>query len=161
VSPQALDPEAIFREAAQTGQLYPTKASFRNALIVAGLVCCALVVTIPLGIWLIVAARRSSVALGSEGFAIKRFLTRAYRWTDLESLRTERLESVASGQLVGDLIGAAVISAVEAGTAGLKGPIRFRLKGQRGERVIAAQTLENSARMAEELERRSGLKLAK
>jgi hypothetical protein len=149
--------EALFVEAALTGQVYRTKRGWKTALTLIGVGMCALIVTIPLGIWFIVAARRGSVALGEEGFAIKRFLTRAYRWQDIESLRLGTIGAGTSGNVAGDLIGAAVTGAIEARTAGLKGPILFRLKGQRGERAIATQSIESSAKLKAELERRTGL----
>jgi hypothetical protein len=154
-----LDPEALFVEAARTGQVYRTKRGWQTALTLVGVGMCALIVTLPLGIWFIVAARRGSVAVGDEGFAIKRFLTRAYRWTDIESVRLGAIEAASAGNIAGDLIGAAVTGAISARTEGLKGPLVFKLKGQRGERAIAAQTLERSRELAAELERRTGLQI--
>jgi hypothetical protein len=116
-------------------------------------------VTLPLGIWLIVAVRRATVGLGDEGLAVKWFLTRAYRWADIESVRLGTMNAGATGSLVGDLAGAAIIGAVESGTAGLKGPLFLKLRGRRAERPIAAQSIERSGEMAAELERRSGLKI--
>ena len=55
-------------------------------------------------------------------------------------------------------MGAAISTAVAAKTQGLKGPLRFKVKGG-GWKIIPAHTIQNTYEMAREMEKRTGLKI--
>lgn len=151
-----LDPKAILEEGERTGQSYPLKASWRRFMRFAGILCCLLVIGLPFGIYIIIAAGKARVALGEEGFVLKIFGSRAWAWKDIDSFTAGTLDGSAMG---GGLIGLAVASAVAARTEGMRGPIYFKLKDRRMPLMMPAHQVERSVAMAREMERRSGLQI--
>lgn len=121
--------------------------------IFAGVLCCLLVLTIPLGIWIIVRARKARMGLTEDGFAFTYLTTIAYRWSDIESFTLTGMNAAMFG---GGLVGVAA-AAVQKKTQGLKGPLQFRLKGKKLPKMIPAHTIENSLEMVMEMERLSGI----
>ncbi len=155
---EKLDPKKVFADAQASGHIYPMKSKWRGMNIFAGVLCCLLIIGIPLGIWFIVAARRAKVGISDEGFAWTFLGTTAHRWEELETLSVGNLHiNVSGGGLIGALAGAAIGAAVAARTEGLKGPIHYKLKGKRMHRQLPAQQFQNSWVMGEEIERRSGI----
>lgn len=149
-----LDKNALLEEGERTGQVYPLKASWRRFMKFAGVLCCLLIVLIPLGVWIFIAANKARVAIGEEGFAVKIFGTATYAWKDIESFSAAGLGAGAMG---GGLVGLALASAVSARTEGLRGPLFVKLKDRRIPLQVPAHQLENSVAMAREIEKRSGL----
>lgn len=153
-----LDGKRVLAEAEQNGQLYRIKSGWKGMMIFAGVLTCLLIITLPLGIWLIIISGKARVGLNDEGFAIKWFTTNAYRWEDIEAFRPVGLHFHVHGQgLVGALVGVAASAAVSARTEGLKGPLGYKLKGKGGWREMPAHAIANSVAMAKEFERRTGL----
>ena len=149
-----LDGKLLLEQAENSGRVYRVKSGWRKMQIFAGLLCCLLVFTIPLGIWIIVRARRARMGLTVEGFAFTYLTTIAYRWSDVESFS---LIGMSGSMFGGGLVGVATAAAVEKKTQGLKGPLQFTLKGKKRPIMIPAHTIENSIEMAREMERLSGL----
>ncbi|MCC6624925.1 MAG: hypothetical protein IT385_27005 [Deltaproteobacteria bacterium] len=149
-----LDGKALLAEGERTQQSYKLKPSWRRMIIFAGVLCCLLVILIPLGIWLIIAAGKARLAIGEEGFAFKLYGTRTYAWKDIEAITPGAIGAAAMG---GGLVGVALASAVSARTEGLRGPLFIKLKGHKWPGQIPAHWIADSVAMAREMERRSGL----
>jgi len=149
-----LNAKAIVEEGDRTGQSYPLKASWRRFMRFAGVLCCLLVILLPLGIWIFIAAGKARMSLGQEGFALKMFGTRAWAWKDVDSITPGALGAHAMG---GGLVGLALASAVSARTEGLRGPLNLKLKGSRWPIQLPAHQIENSLVMAREMERLGGV----
>ena len=151
---EKLDGKVLLEQAEYARQIYPTKDAWRRLQIFAGVLCCLMIFTIPLGIWIIVRAKNARAGLTSEGFAFTYLTTVAYRWTDIESFSVGNMDASMYG---GGLIGLAAASAVKKKTQGLKGPLFFKVKGNKRNLMIPAHTLDNSVEMAMEMERLSGI----
>jgi len=140
------------------GSVFPIGPGWKKALYFAGFLCCILIIGLPIGVWIILSARKNCLAINDEGFAMRWFTTRAWRWSEIEEFRRSSMNfHSAGGGLVGALVAGAARAAVEAKTKGLKGPIGFKVKGKRGWVQIPAHTLQNSALLAREMEVRTGL----
>lgn len=150
----SIDGKALIALAQSVGQFYPMKKSWRNLQTFAGVLSCLLVLTIPIGIWIIVRARKAGIGINEEGFAFRYLTTVAFRWDEVESITLSNLSGMEFG---GGLVGLAAASAVKKRTEGLKGPIHIKLKAKRVPRMIPAHTIEDSVRMAMEMERLSGI----
>ena len=149
-----LDGKAILAEGEATQQSYRLKPGWRKMMIFAGVLCCILIIGLPFGIWIIIAAGKARMAIGQEGFALKIFGTKAWAWKDIESISVGQLSGAAMG---GGLVGLALASAVSARTEGLRGPLLLKLKDRKWPHQIPAHQIERSVAMAREMERRSGL----
>lgn len=149
-----LDGKLLLEQAEQSGKIFPTKDSWRRLQIFAGILACLMIIPIPLGIWIIIRARKARVGLTEEGFAFTYLTTVAYRWSDIESFTASGMGGAMYG---GGLVGMATAAAVEKKTQGLKGPLFFKVKGKRSRQMIPAHTIENSMEMAMEMERLSGI----
>ena len=150
-----LDGKLLLEHAEVNGRVFWVKSGWRNMQIFAGILSCLLILTIPLGIWIIMRARKARIGLTDEGFAFTYLTTVAYRWSDIESFTLTGMNASMFG---GGLVGVATAAAVKKKTMGLKGPLRFTLKGK-SKRIlmIPAHTIENSVEMAREMERLSGI----
>ncbi len=151
--PEPIDKKALMAAAEQSGRFYPLKGSWRGMQIFAGVLCCLLVVTIPLGVWIIISARKAGAGFTEEGFGYRYLNTIAGRWEDVESVT---LSSMSGAEFGGGLVGLAAASAVKARTTGLKGPLLVKLRGKRMPVMIPAHMIENSLEMALEVQRLSG-----
>ena len=149
-----LDGKLLLEQAEQSGRIFWMKSSWRRMQIFAGVLCCIMIIPIPLGIWIIIRARKARMGITEEGFAYTYLTTIAHRWSDIESFTISEMSSFAFG---GGLVGAAAVAVVKKKTQGLKGPLRFKLKGKRSFRMIPAQTIENSMEMARQMELLSGI----
>jgi hypothetical protein len=149
-----LDKKALMAAAEESGRFYPMKGGWRNMQVFAGVLCCLLVLGIPLGVWIIIRARKAGAGVTEEGFGHRYLATVAGRWSDVESIA---LSSMSGAEFGGGLVGLAAASAVKARTQGLKGPILVKIRGRRFPVTIPAHTLENSVEMALEMERLSGV----
>lgn len=156
---EQLDPKRLLAEAESNGRVFKIKSGWRGFMYFAAVLMCILIITLPVGIWFIVVARRARVGLTDEGFAVSWFLTRAYAWGDIESFEPQRLNLSAGGQggLVGALAVAAAGAVIAKKTQGLKGPLMFKLKGKRGQKALQAHAIENSVEMAQQMERHTNL----
>ncbi|MFT6397375.1 MAG: hypothetical protein ACJAYU_002128 [Bradymonadia bacterium] len=153
-----LDVKETIAKAEQDGSIFLIKGVWKGLFIFAGLLSCLLVLTIPLGIWIIMAAKKSRIGLTDEGFAFQGLGSSAWRWEDVEEFKASGSASMnAGGGLLGAMAGAALSAAVAAKTEGLKGPLQFRIKGQRGWKAMPTHTIQNTGEMAAEMERRTGL----
>lgn len=151
-----LDKKTVLEEAARTNQVYPLKASWRKFTKFAAVLCCLLIITIPLGIWMWIMANKAHVAIGEEGFALKLFGTRTWAYKDIESFSAAGLGGHAMG---GGLVGVALASAVSARSEGLRGPLMIKLKDRKIPNQIPAHQIQRSVAMARELEKRTGLEI--
>lgn len=149
-----IDGKLLLEQAEQGGQIYRTKDAWRRMQIFAGILCCLLVITLPLGIWIIFRAKNARAGLTPEGFAFTYLTTVAYGWSDIESFSVSDMNASMYG---GGLVGLAAASAVKKKTQGLKGPLFFKVKGKKRKLMIPAHTIENSLKMAMEMERLSGI----
>ena len=149
-----LDGKAVMEEAERDQQVYKLKASWRRFQIFAGILMCLLVIGLPFGIWFIVAANRSQVGIGKEGFAFRMFRTRTWAWRDIESFSVGTLNASGMG---GGLVGLALASSVTARTEGLRGPLLMKLVDRKWPAQLPAHQIERSVAMAREMERRTGL----
>ncbi|MCD4701881.1 MAG: hypothetical protein K8S24_08505 [Candidatus Aegiribacteria sp.] len=154
MSTDKLDSKALLVQAERTGRIFRMKSGWRKMQIFAGFLCCLLIISIPLGIWIIIRARKAMVGLTEEGFAFTYLTTIAYRWSDIESISLTGMSGITFG---GGLVGAAAAAVVQKKTQGLKGPLQFKLKGKRMPKSIPAQTIENSLEMARQIELLSGI----
>ncbi|MBN1434333.1 hypothetical protein JW921_06190 [Candidatus Fermentibacterales bacterium] len=149
-----LDSKALLQQAEMTGRIFRMKSGWRKAQIFAGLCCCFLILTIPLGIWIIIRAKRACIGLTEEGFAFTYLGTIAHRWEEVESITPVAMSSAMFG---GGLVGVGVAAAVSRKTQGLKGPLQIKLRDKRIPKVIPAHTIENSMEMARQMEQLSGI----
>ena len=149
-----LDGKALLMQAEQSGRIFRMKSGWRKMQMFAGILCCLLILTIPLGIWIIIRAKNARMGITEEGFAFTYLTTVAYRWSDIESFS---LSGMSSAMFGGGLVGVATAAVVQKKTEGLKGPLRFTLKGKRSFKMIPAHTIENSLEMARQMELLSGL----
>jgi hypothetical protein len=153
-----LDVKETIAKAEKDGSIYLITGKWKKLFIFAGLLSCLLILGIPLGIWIIVAAKKSRVGFTDEGFAFQGIGSWAWRWEDVEEFRTsDSMNLSGGGGIVGALAGAAISSAVSAKTQGLKGPLRFKIKEKRVWKQLPAHTIQNNVEMALEMERRTGL----
>ncbi len=152
--PEPIDKKALLAAAEQVGKFFPMKGAWRGMQVFAGVLCCILVITIPLGVWIIISARKAGVGITEEGFAYRYLTTVAGRWGDVESVT---LSSMSGAEFGGGLVGLAAASAVKARTTGLKGPLYLKMRGKRLPVMVPAQMIENSVEMALEMERLSGV----
>jgi hypothetical protein len=150
----SIDGKALIALARSLGQFYPTKTGWRNLQIFAGVLSCLLVFTIPLGIWIIIEARKAGLAVTQEGFAFRYLTTVAARWDEVEKITPMGMGGATFG---GGLVGVAAAAAVKSRTEGLKGPLIIKVKGKRTPLTIPAHTIEDSLHMASEMERLSGI----
>lgn len=151
-----LDKKVVLEEAARTDQVYPLKDSWRKFMKSTAVLCCLLVITIPFGIWIWIAANKAHVAIGQEGFALKIFGTRTWAYKDIASFTAAGLGGHAMG---GGLVGVALASAVSARSEGLRGPLMIKLKDRKIPNQIPAHQIQRSVAMARELEKRTGLEI--
>lgn len=149
-----IDGKALIALAKSVGQFYPMKSGWRNYQTFAGVLTCLLVITIPLGIWIIVRARKAGIGINEEGFAFRYLNTVAFSWDEVESIS---LAGLSGAEFGGGLVGLAAASAVKKRSVGLKGPLQFKLKGKKMVRAIPAHMMEDSLRMAREVEKFSGM----
>ncbi len=149
MSSDKLDGKELLLQAERTGRIFPMKSGWKKMQMFAGILCCLLIITIPLGIWIIIRARKACVGLTEEGFAFTYLTTVAHRWSEIESISVSGMSSAMFG---GGLVGVAAAAAVAKKTQGLKGPIHFKLKGKRSSKIIPAHTIENSLEMARQIE---------
>lgn len=149
-----IDAKALLQNAEMSGQVYPMKKGWQRSQIFAGVLCCILIITIPLGIWIIVRARNAKAGLTREGFAFRYLTTVAFHWSDLESVTLSNIGGSAFG---GGLVGAGVAAAVRKKTGGLKGPMSIKLRDRKRPVIVPAHTIQNSLEMAREMERLSGV----
>lgn len=151
---EKLDGKALLEQAELTGRVFRMKSGWRKAQIFAGICCCILIITIPLGIWIIVRAKNAKVGLTEEGFAFTYLGTIAHRWEEIESITPVAMSGATFG---GGLVGVAAAAAVSKKTRGLKGPLQIKLKNKRMPKAIPAHTIENSLEMARQMEQLSGI----
>jgi len=150
----SIDGKALIALAESMGQFYPTKAGWRNLQVFAGVLSCLLILTIPIGIWIIVKARKAGIGITEEGFAFRYLTTVSARWDEVEGITATGMSAATFG---GGLVGVAAAAAVKSRTQGLKGPLNFRIKGRRMPVMIPAHTIEDSLHMAMQMERLSGI----
>lgn len=150
----SIDGKALIDLAQSVGQFYPMKDGWKKAQTFAGALCCLLVLTIPLGVWIIMRARKAGIGINEEGFAFRYLTTVAFRWDEVESITLSNLSGAEFG---GGLVGMAAASAVKKRSAGLKGPMHIKLKNKRRSTMIPAHTIDDSVRMAMAMERLSGI----
>jgi len=146
----------LLERAETSGRTFPMKAGWRKAQVFAGVLTCFLIITIPLGVWIIIRARKAKVGISEEGFVFTYLTTFGYRWDEIEEFYVSGLSGMAFG---GGLVGLAAATAVQKKTQGLKGPLQFKVKGKRGLKMIPAHTIENSLEMARQMEQLSGLSI--
>ena len=151
---EKLDGKALLEQADLSGRTYPMKDGWRRMQIFAGVCCCLLILTIPLGIWIIVSARKARIGLTEEGFAFKYLTTVAHRWSEIESFNVAGMSGALFG---GGLVGVAAAAAVSKKTQGLKGPLQVKLREKRMPIMIPAHTIVNSLEMARQMEELSGI----
>lgn len=151
---EKLDARELLERAELSGRTFPMKSSWRKMQIFAGVITCLLIVTIPLGIWIIIRAKNARVGLTEEGFAFRYLGTIAHRWDEIESITPVAMSGATFG---GGLVGVAAAAAVAKKTQGLKGPLQIKLKGKRMPRSLPAHTIENSLGMVRQMEELSGL----
>jgi hypothetical protein len=83
---------------------YPLHAGARSALNITAVLCCLLIVGIPLGVWILVRARAARVALSDAGLsATNVFSSTAYGWGDVARLGLLKVAVVTGGGLGGAL----------------------------------------------------------
>jgi hypothetical protein len=83
---------------------YRLHSGARSANTVVGVLCCLLVVGIPLGIWVFVRAAAARVKLGAEGLsAANVFASTNWAWRDVERLGVLRVQVVTGGGIGGAL----------------------------------------------------------
>lgn len=153
-----IDKKAWIAQAQAAGAVYPLKSGWRKTQMFAAILTCLLIITLPLGIWMIMIIRKAHAGTTAEGFYLKMYGTNAARWSDIEEFRLGRMNvHVQGGGLVGALAGAAVSAAVSKRTQGLKGPIEYRLKGKRMWRMFPAHMIENSVAFGLEAEQQTGI----
>jgi hypothetical protein len=145
---------SLLERAEMTGRVFPMKSSWRKAQIFSGILTCFLIITIPLGVWIILRARKAKVGITEEGFVFTYLTTLGYHWNEIEEFRVSAMSGTTFG---GGLVGAAAAAAVKKKTEGLKGPLQFKVKGKRGFKMIPAHTIENSMEMARQMEQLSGI----
>lgn len=150
----SIDGKALIALAQSVGQFYPMKAGWRKYQTFAGVLSCFLIITIPLGIWIITRARKAGIGINEEGFAFRYLTTVAFRWDEVESITVTSLSGAEFG---GGLVGMAAASAVKKRSEGLKGPMHIKLRNKRRATMIPAHTIEDSLRMAMDMERLSGI----
>ena len=74
----------------------------RTAMIVVGVLCCLLVVAIPIGIWVFYRLGKAKVTLSPEGLeAVNVFSSTRYAWTEVERLGTVEIAVVKGGGMAG------------------------------------------------------------
>lgn len=149
-----LDHSELLSRAEMEGHVWYMKPGWRKWQVFAGVLCCLLILTIPLGIWIIVKAKKARVGLTEEGFAFTYLGSVSGRWSEVESITPVGMGSMTFG---GGLVGLAVASTVKARTEGLKGPLHIKMKGRRTPKIIPAHTIDRSLEMALEMERLSGI----
>jgi len=149
-----LDGKQLLVEAERTGRIFPVKDGWRRLQIFAGILCCLLIITIPLGIWIIIKAKKARMGITEEGFAFTYLTTVAHRWSEIESFSIGNMDAATFG---GGLVGLATAAAVKKKTEGLKGPIHVKLHGKKIPKIIPAHTIENSMEMARQMETLSGI----
>ncbi len=149
-----IDGKALIDLAKSVGQFYPMKKGWRNYQVFAGVLTCLLVITIPLGVWIIIRARKAGIGINEEGFAFRYLNTVAFSWDEVESIT---LSSISGAEFGGGLVGLAAASAVKKRSTGLKGPIHVKLRGKKMARMIPAHMMEDSVKMARDMERLSGI----
>jgi hypothetical protein len=151
---EKLDARELLERAELSGRTYRMKSGWRKMQIFAGVITCLLIVTIPLGIWIIIRAKNARIGLTEEGFAFRYLGTLAHRWEEIESITPVAMSGATFG---GGLVGVAAAAAVAKKTQGLKGPLQIKLRGKRMPRSIPAHTIENSLEMARQMEHLSGI----
>lgn len=81
---------------------YPLSSGARTAMIIVGVLCCLLVVAIPIGIWVFYRLGKAKVTLSPEGLeAVNVFSSTRYAWTEVERLGTVQIAVVKGGGMAG------------------------------------------------------------
>lgn len=155
----AIDKKAWIAQAQAAGTVYPVKAGWRKTQMFAAVLTCLLIITIPLGVWMIMRIRKAHAGTTPEGFYLNLYGTNAVRWSDISELRLGNLNiHVQGGGLVGALAGVAVSAAVAKRTVGLKGPIQYKLNGKRMWRMFPAHMIDNSVEFGLQVEQQTGIR---
>ena len=155
-----LDARELLVQAAEHGKVYGIKAGWRSYLETKGWLTCLLIITLPLGLWLVMNAKRFRVGVTDEGFVIRWFGLRAYAWSEIETFRPlEPMYSDLGQSIFGTVASATLGSSVDTRTMSLTGPLRFKRKGDDVWTMIQAHQLENSLDLAREIEARTGMPL--
>jgi hypothetical protein len=83
---------------------YPLHKGARSALNVTGVLCCLLVVGIPLGVWIFVRSAAARVKLGVDGLSASNVFSSAHwAWRDVARLGVLRVQVVTGGGVGGAL----------------------------------------------------------
>lgn len=64
-------------------RVYPAHGGAKTAHTVVGILLCLLVITIPVGVWVIIAARRARVVVDDAGIRIKMFGSIRLTWDEI------------------------------------------------------------------------------
>lgn len=155
-----LDGKRVLAEAEAAGQVHLIKSGWKKAIIFSGILTCLFIITIPFGIWMFFVAARARMGFTDEALVVRWFGTTAYRWEDIEAFEPVAFQFHVHGAgLVGALVGAAASAVVTARTEGLKGPLAFKMRGQRTWKRIPAQAVQRSVELAQAMERHTGLQI--
>ena len=134
------------------GQVYRLKPRWRRFMRAAAVLLCLTGLGLPFGIWFFIVAGKAKLVATDQGFVLKMFTTKVVRWEQVEAV--DAADAVFIG---GGLLDIAVSNAVAKRTAGLKGPLFVQIAGKRTPLQLPAQSFEDSVRMAQTIERYTGL----
>jgi hypothetical protein len=83
---------------------YPLSSGARTGMIVVGVLCCLVLLAIPLGIWVFYRLGKAKVTLSPEGLeAVNIFSSTRYAWTDVARLGLMQVAMAKDGGMAGAL----------------------------------------------------------
>ncbi len=129
---------------------YRLNKKWRTIIIVLGVLCCILIVLIPLGIVTFLLAAKARIEISDEKVMIWWLGTRNIKWDEFEILRQGKL-STASLISTTDVLTRVAISSL------ISGPITYKLKGKKTTGNITIHWHENAKEILETFEAKTGL----
>lgn len=130
---------------------------WKVACITLGVLCCLLIVLIPLGVIMFIVAGKARMTVTDEALVVRWIGTRVLRWEDFEALKQQAFH-VAGGAPGLGLAGAMAVGAAKGvASSFVSGPVAYKLKGKRMWGNLAVHWHERSGELLAAIEARTGL----
>lgn len=149
ISPSTSDDSSTYRLARR----------WKVTCITLGVLCCLLIVLIPLGVIMFIVAGKARMTITDEALVVRWIGTRVLRWEDFEAFKQQAF-SVAGGVPGLGLAGAVAVGAAKGvASSFVSGPVAYKLKGKRMRGNLAVHWHERSGELAAAIEARTGLSI--
>lgn len=158
-SQATLSDRDIIANADAAGTTYKLARRWKTTCIVLGVLCCLLIVLIPLGVIMFILAGKARMTVTDEALVVRWIGTRVLRWEDFEAFKQQPFHMVGGVGGLG-LAGAVALGAAKGVAASfVSGPVSYKLKSKRMWGNLAVHWHERSGELAGAIEERTGLSI--